>query len=78
MHQSTKKRHDKMSSRLATDRQNLEKECGILQEEWQQEERNYHYVTSLNVIADTNLDKVQMEDIWRNGMERMLPEFKSL
>jgi hypothetical protein len=67
-----------MSSRLAADRQNLEKECDILQEEWQQEERNYHYLTSLNVIADTNLDKVRMEDNWRNGVEKMLPEFKSL
>ena len=64
--------------RLAADRQHLEKECDILQDEWQEVERNYHYLTNANEIVKANLEKVQMENNWRNGVEKMLPDFKSL
>ncbi len=77
-YQTNKKRYDKMSLRLAADRQQLEKECDKLQEEWQEEERNYHYLMNANEIVCANLDKVQMENNWRNGVEKMLPDFASL
>lgn len=78
IHQTTKKRYDKMSTRLAVDRQQLERECDLLQEEWQQHERNYHYLTNANEITMVNLEKVRLEESWLNGVDKMLPDFKSL
>ncbi len=67
-----------MASRLAAERQPFEKECDILQEEWQQEERNYHYITNENEIVKANLHKVRLEEDWQNGVTKMLPDFKCL
>ena len=78
IHQTAKKRYDKMFSRLAADRQQLEKECDVLQKEWQQQERNYHYLTNTNEITMANLEKVRLEEGWLNGVNKMLPDFKSL
>ncbi len=78
VHGNAKKRYDKLSQRLALDRQQLEKECDELQEEWQDEERNYHYLINVNEVAKANVDNLRKEEDWRNGVEKMLPEFMCL
>jgi len=64
--------------RLATDRQQLEKQCDVLQEEWKEEERTYHFLSNSNEVIKADLYKVQRENEWRHGVEKMLPDFKSL
>lgn len=78
MHSNAKKKYDKLSQRQAIDRQELENECDDLQDEWQNEERNYHYLTNVNEIAKANVEKLRKEEDWRNGVEKMLPEFMCL
>jgi hypothetical protein len=77
-HQVVKRRYDKLSMRLAAGRHQLEQECEELQEEWLQEERNYHYLTNVVEIEEANLETVQQEINWKNGIEKMLPDFQCL
>lgn len=67
-----------MSTRVAGERQPLEKECNSLQGDWLQAERNYHYITNANKVIEANLFKAQLEEKWMNGVEKMLPDFKCL
>ena len=78
IHSSARKKYDRLSQRQAADRQELENECDELQDEWQSEERNYHYLTNMNDIAKTNVEKLRKVEDWRNGVEKMLPEFMCL
>ena len=78
IHSSARKKYDRLSQRQAADRQELENECDELQDEWQNEERNYHYLTNMNDIAKTNVEKLRKVEDWRNGVEKMLPEFMCL
>ena len=75
---SKKVRYDKLSSKLASERHHLERECDRLQSEWKQSERNYHYLANVNEIARVNLEKIEMEENWKNGDDKMLPDFKCL
>ena len=78
VHDSKKTRYDKLEMKLASERQHLERECEHLQAEWLQSERNYHYLSNVNEIAKINIEKVRLEEDWRNGTEKMLPDFKCL
>lgn len=78
LHADKKDRYNRLSSKLKSERQHLENECDIFQKEWLVEERNYHYLSNINGIAKANLDKVRMENNWRNGEDKILPEFNCL
>ena len=73
-----KDHYNRLGSKLRSERQYLETECDVLQKEWLVEERNYHYLSNANEIAKANLEKVRMENKWRNGEDKLLPEFNCL
>jgi len=78
LYMDTKDRYSRLSSKLKSERQHLENECDVLQNEWLVEERNYYYLSNVNEISKANLDKVRMENNWRNGVDKILPEFDCL
>ena len=78
IHDNKKSRYDKLASKLASERYHLEQECKRLQCQWKESERNYHYLKTANEIAMINLEKIEMEKRWKNGDEKMLPDFKCL
>ena len=77
-HDEKKNRYDKLATKLAHDRHYLENECNILQEEWLMEERQFHFVMNANDIIRVKLNKLHMEEMWRRGDQKMLPEFNCL
>lgn len=42
------------------------------------EERQFHFVMNANDVVRANLNRLHMEEIWRRGDEKMLPEFNCL
>jgi hypothetical protein len=78
IHDDKKSIYDKLSSKLASARNHLEKECKRLQSDWKQAERNYHYLASANEIIGGHVDKAMKENDWQNGENKMLPDFQCL
>ena len=73
-----KEKYDSTASSLVSERLDIERECNSLQKEWLEMERNYHHLSNANEIAKVNLERVRMENRWRTGTEKMLPDFESL
>ena len=78
IHDGKKSIYNKLSSKLASSRNYLEKECKRLQSDWKKAERNYHYLASANEIIGGHVDKAMKENDWQNGGNKMLPDFQCL
>ena len=77
-HDDKKTRYGKISAKFASERKVMDNDCKILQEKWLYEERTYHHLRSISYIARSKFDRVRMEEDWRAGKDRFLPEFNSL
>jgi hypothetical protein len=78
IHAHKKSRHDKFASQLASARQFLEQECKLLQSNWVQGERDYHYLSNALEIVEANLEKARIEGEWRENRGEMSGDFRSL
>jgi intraflagellar transport protein 81 len=63
--------YDKVAISLDMDKQSLERDCDICQEDCLREETRYHTLTNLINIAKIKLEKADMEKKWRSGSGKL-------
>ena len=64
--------------KLITERQLLEKKCHNLQNDWLSEEKKYCQLNAMNEISIAKLERAKIEDEWKSGKDKLLPEFRSI
>mmetsp|Transcript_8372 Transcript_8372/g.7499 ORF Transcript_8372/g.7499 Transcript_8372/m.7499 type:complete len:288 (+) Transcript_8372:962-1825(+) len=73
-----KNNYDKVAVGLELDKQTLEKECDLAQEDCLREETRYHTLTSLISIAKIKYERAEQEKKWQNGEGSLMRDFSSL
>ncbi|RYY81746.1 hypothetical protein EON63_14775 [archaeon] len=78
LYQEKKLSYDKVAVSLEMEKQALEKECALYQEEALREESKYHYIHNLINMSKIKLERCEQEKKWQGGQGRMMRDFASL
>ena len=68
---------EKQTVGLDMEKQAVEKQCDIVQEECLREESRFHYLQNLLSVNKIRLERAEQEQHWRDGDGRLMREFTS-
>lgn len=68
---------EKQTVGLDIEKQALEKQCDVAQEECLREESRFHYLQNVLSLNKNRIEKVEQEQRWRDGNGRMMRDFTS-
>jgi hypothetical protein len=77
-YQEKKSTYDKVAVGLEMEKQILEKDCNMFQDDCLREESRYHYLQNLILISQIKLQRAEQEKKWQNNDGRLMRDFSTL